>query len=210
MQGNLSVPRRWADTCPQARASTLQRLCRTFLLHSPGLVCIAHPNPAALSAPSPHSQAACKHTGSEVSPVSPGTGDPLGRDFADEETIAGAADVLLPCWGVLNGLQRETNAQEGDKKTEGQRRRAAGKTLIAAEGRKRSSVIRDVFREESRGSGENGASIIISMNVLLVLPDRAPGSCSSHRNYHCNCANQPPNTQTPALLLSRHESSRFR
>lgn len=52
------------------------------------------------------------HAGSVLSPVRPGTGDPLGRDFADEETIAGAANVLLPCRGVLNGLQRETEAQE--------------------------------------------------------------------------------------------------
>ena len=43
-----------------------------------------------------------------LSPIWPGTGDPLGGDFADEQTVAGAADVLLPCWGVLNGLQRET------------------------------------------------------------------------------------------------------
>lgn len=33
----------------------------------------------------------------------PGTGNPLGGDFADEQTVAGAANVLLPCWGVLNG-----------------------------------------------------------------------------------------------------------
>lgn len=32
-----------------------------------------------------------------------GTGDPLGSDFADEQTVAGAANVLLPCWGILNG-----------------------------------------------------------------------------------------------------------
>lgn len=47
-----------------------------------------------------------------LSPVRPGTGDPLGRDFADEETVAGAADVLLPCWGVFDGLQRETDEEE--------------------------------------------------------------------------------------------------
>lgn len=35
--------------------------------------------------------------------VRPRTGDPLGSDFADEQAVAGAADVLLPCWGVLNG-----------------------------------------------------------------------------------------------------------
>lgn len=33
----------------------------------------------------------------------PGTGNPLGSDFADEQTVAGAADVLLPCWSILNG-----------------------------------------------------------------------------------------------------------
>lgn len=92
--------------------------------------------------------------GSVLSPVRPGTGDPLGRDFADEETIAGAADVLLPCWGVLNGLQRETDRQTG-----GIRRQKDNANYC--------SVITDVIREEGTASGEEGASII-SINVLLV------------------------------------------
>lgn len=32
-----------------------------------------------------------------------GTGNPLGSDFADEQTVAGASHVLLSCWGILNG-----------------------------------------------------------------------------------------------------------
>lgn len=63
---------------------------------------------------------AWKHTGTVVSPVWPRTGDPLGSDFADKKTIAGAANVLLSCWGILNRLQQETDAKEGDKKTEEQ------------------------------------------------------------------------------------------
>lgn len=35
--------------------------------------------------------------------VRPRTGDPLRSDFADEQAVAGAADILLPCRGVLNG-----------------------------------------------------------------------------------------------------------
>lgn len=34
--------------------------------------------------------------------VWPGTGDPLGGDFADEQTVAGAAHILLPSRGVLD------------------------------------------------------------------------------------------------------------
>ena len=45
-------------------------------------------------------------------PVWSGTGDPLGSDFADEQTVARAANVLLPCWGVLNGLQRESETHK--------------------------------------------------------------------------------------------------
>lgn len=33
--------------------------------------------------------------------VRPRTGDPLGRDFADQETVTGTADVLLPNRSVL-------------------------------------------------------------------------------------------------------------
>lgn len=35
--------------------------------------------------------------------VGPGAGDPLGGDFADEQTVTGTADVLLSSRGVLNG-----------------------------------------------------------------------------------------------------------
>ena len=62
------------------------------------------------------------HTlGNKFSPIWPGTGNPLGSDFADEQTVAGAANVLLPCWGILNGLQRETETRGGDKKPVEQR-----------------------------------------------------------------------------------------
>lgn len=102
-----------------------------------GELALAHPRtePAAPACTLPSHRGSVqtpRKCGSVVSPVRPGTGNPLGRDFADEETIAGAANVLLPCWGVLNGLQREADAYEGDKKTEGQRRRAADKTPIIA------------------------------------------------------------------------------
>lgn len=35
--------------------------------------------------------------------VGPRAGDPLGRDFADEQTVTGTADVLLSSRGVFNG-----------------------------------------------------------------------------------------------------------
>lgn len=79
-------------------------------------------------------------TTGRLSPVWPGTGDPLGRDLADEETVAGAAHVLLPCWGVLNRLQRETEEQEGHEKTEGQAGRVADKT---SSGRREYSITRE-------------------------------------------------------------------
>lgn len=50
-----------------------------------------------------------------TSPIWPGTGNPLGSDFADEQTIAGTANVLLPCWGILNRLHRETRDTQEEK-----------------------------------------------------------------------------------------------
>lgn len=41
------------------------------------------------------------------SPVRSRTGDPLRRDFADQETVAWTADVLLPDGGVLYRLRRQ-------------------------------------------------------------------------------------------------------
>lgn len=42
--------------------------------------------------------------------VWPGAGDPLGGDFADEQTVAGAADIFLPSRSVLYGRSFVTNA----------------------------------------------------------------------------------------------------
>lgn len=53
-----------------------------------------------------------------VSPIWSWTGDPLRRDFADQQTVTWTADVLLSNRSVLYGLQREGQRHKGKKNEE--------------------------------------------------------------------------------------------
>lgn len=93
--------------------------------------------------------------GQGSSPIWPGTGNPLGSDFADEQTTAGAANVLLPCRGILNrlpGETRHTHTHTGgkDKRTQEQCIRIqADKKPITLDGQELPSTVygRKVFWE---------------------------------------------------------------
>lgn len=94
--------------------------------------------------------------------VGPRAGDPLGGDFADEQTVAGTADVLLSSRGVFNGRGLVADATLDDVLVDLSLHRDEVLTDSAADDGRRAAL----------GGGEGGVR-------RRILPQQHRGRCGA-------------------------------